>query len=109
MGPNERHHGRVLGSRRRPLTPPALTHAFRHGIGKRHGGLRRQQAKSKAFPQVEPHLGGGVTQVADGKILTDPQLEIAAPQTDHHRANQGRRPDDRPVQQALSVMVHSPT
>src|SRR5258705_13779650 len=60
----------------------------------RDRGLAGDQKKCERLLQVEAHGGVGVAQIADGDILADMQVEIAAAGGQHEAAGDGGRPDD---------------
>src|SRR5688572_9496089 len=47
-------------------------------IAQRDRRLARDNPERQAFLQIEPHLVGGVAEIADGKVLSHRQLEISS-------------------------------
>src|SRR5262245_55574444 len=60
--------------------------ALRLAVGERHGGFGREHAESQALLDVEVDGDGRVIEIADGEVLADHELEIAAPLAEHDRA-----------------------
>src|SRR5262245_31298096 len=60
----------------------------------RHGGLRGEQEKRDRFLQVQADGCIGMTEIADGDVLADVQLEIAAARGEDKGARNGRSPED---------------
>src|SRR5262249_39862212 len=56
--------------------------------------LGLQHPEGEALQDVQAHLRGVVTRVADGQVTSDHQLEVAAPRAEHDRAVDAGRPQD---------------
>src|SRR6266508_3894169 len=68
-------------------------------VGQGHRGFGREHAEGHALDQIEPHRFVRVALVGDRQIEAYGQLEVAATETQHHRAVDGRRPHERAVHQ----------
>src|SRR4029077_1408239 len=83
--------------------PPSF---FRFGCGRRQGNSRfcRQQQEGECFLEVEANRPVVVTQITDGYVLADMQVEIAAAGRQNEGAGNRRSPDDLAVDQAPDVL-----
>src|SRR5262249_13595808 len=56
--------------------------------------LGLEHPEGEALEDVQAHLSGVVTRVADGEVTSDHQLEVAAPRAEHDGAVYAGRPQD---------------
>jgi hypothetical protein len=79
---------------------------FRFGCGRRQGNsrFRRQQQEGECFLEVEANRPVVVTQITDGYVLADMQVEIAAARRQNEGPGDRRGPDDLAVDQASDVL-----
>src|ERR1700722_11659278 len=76
------------------------------GRNQRDGSFGSEQKESECLLQVQGDSGIGVAEIADGNILADVQIEIAATGGQHEGAGNGGRPDDLIFDQTLDVLEH---
>ncbi len=69
------------------------------------GGLARVDAEGEGLLEVEPDRVGVVGEVADGDVLAEEELEVAAAGGEEEGAFQGGGPDDVAVEEAGQVVV----
>src|ERR1700690_4596995 len=60
----------------------------------RDGGLGGEQQEGESLLQVQANNLVGVARIADGEVLADPQVEVAATGGQHESAGNGGSPDD---------------
>jgi hypothetical protein len=86
--------------------PGASAHLRLRGRGQCHGRFAGKQQKGKRLLQIQSHSAIGMAEIADGNILSNMQVEIAAARGKHKRAGDGRRPSNFTVYQPLDVLQH---
>ena len=64
------------------------------GRGERNGGFGGEVQEGEGFLQIKADMSVRVTQVADGNILADLKIQVAAPGSDNEGAVDSGRPDD---------------
>src|SRR5271154_7355085 len=70
----------------------------------RNRGFAGQDAKNEGLLEIQSHHRIGVAEVADGSVLTDIELEIAAARGQDERTFDRRRPDQIAVDDTLDVL-----
>src|ERR1700729_2202244 len=76
------------------------------GRNQRDGSFGSEQKESECLLQVQGDSGIGGSEIADGNILADVQIEIAATGGQHEGAGNGGRPDDLIFDQTLDVLQY---
>ena len=100
--------GRVLTSEldvTRPKPSAALV-SRRVGLGgrgERDGGFGSEVEEGDRFLQIKANVGVSVIQVADGSVLADVKIEVAAAGSDDEGAVNGGCPDNFSFDQAFDV------
>jgi hypothetical protein len=73
------------------------------GRGEGDGGFRGEVEEGKRFLQIKANVSVSVIPVADGGVLTDMKIEVAATGRDDESAVNGGRPDDFAFDQVFDV------
>src|ERR1700730_8938582 len=89
---------------RRALDARASSLPGLRGRSQSHGGLAGEQEESEGLLQIQANRGIGMVEIADGDVLADVKIEIAAAGSQHERPHDGWRPDDLVVDKALDVL-----
>jgi hypothetical protein len=69
-----------------------------------HGRFRRQVEKGEGLLQIESNAGVSVTRVADGDVLPEVKIEVAAASGDDESAVDSGSPDDFALDQAFHML-----
>src|SRR5271167_3662302 len=99
-------NGRSLMSSSRPRIPCVSVLLRLHRRSQRDGCLSREHQKSERLLQIQADRGIGMHQIANGDVLADMQVEIAATGGHHKSAANRGRPDDFVLDESLNMFQY---
>src|SRR5579862_3298863 len=73
---------------------------------KRNRGFRGEVEEGECLLQIQANVRIGMAQVADGSVLANLKIKVAAARGDHERTVNGGRPDDFSFNESLDMVKH---